>query len=1535
MLAKAEDVSCKSDSHYQVLFETMNQGVIYFDANGIIFLANPSAQRILGLSLDQMLGKTVSYLRWKTIREDGTDFPDDQYPTTTVLRTGQPVSGVVMGICNPADNEHRWILIDSVPQFREDEMSPYQVYATFTDITERKRVEDALRENENRYRELLEAESDAIVLINKTTGNILDANSSMVSMYGYSHSELMTKTGIDLSAEMEETQQSISGIADVPNQFSHTPLRLHRKKDGSIFPVEINAHFFIMQGRPVITAAIRDITQRKQTEEALRKSEERFREILENSPDTSYKRDLLTNTYEYLSPAFTQISGYTPDEFINLSTETVLDLIHLDDQTRIEALITESMSATKGTPYQVDYRFKHKDGHYRWLHDQFILTRDAQGQLATMIGSVSDITDRKRTEEALSDQQWRLASIIEGTQAGTWEWNTQTGETVFNDRWAQILGYTLDELSPVNIKTWESLTHPDDLMQSDKLLERHFSGELANYEIEFRMKHKDGHWVWISDRGRIITRTADGKALMMFGTHFDITERKKVEDALLESEKKYRTLFDAIADSVFVIDQATGKILDVNSTATRTYGFSRDEFIKMDAKEVSAEPEATTKAIEHPESYVAIRYHCRKDGSVFPVELTASTFELESKTIFIATSREITERKQAEEALARAAARDHHIAGVLQQIVMPPQILIQPAGYDTAVNYHPASQEADVCGDFCDIFDLGEGNIGISLGDIVGKGLLAALRVTSAKNMIRSYAFLYNQPSKVMSLANDALCRAIAVENDMLTAFFAILDTRNGTLRYSNAGHEPPIVWRSDGQAESLRLGGPMFCGMGKQEYLQGQIIIQAEDIFVMVTDGITEAGIKKCSEHFGMEGIKRCLSAKAGATAGQIAAAILEDATRFADGTLHDDASIIVIKKDGNSHKPSSPLEEQWVNDEKNFTNDANELRQQAEECLKHLDVSDAHLGEVLDIQQVVSELQVHKIELEMQNDELRRAQFEVEAGLERYRNLYDFAPVAYFTLDREGIIRQLNLAAAELLGISKTRLMNEYLVGFVSPETQSSFNIFLTRMFECPARDKCKIVFLTGAKGKLCAQVEATVSENECRFAVVDITEDKKLEEKTLRESESRLLAAQRVAHIGSWELDILTHDLWWSDETFQIFGFQKGDFGSTMEAFFDCVHPDDKSLMNAVTQAAWYEKQPFDVEHRIILLDGTERIVHEIAETTFNDAGQPVRMTGTIQDITERKKSEKALQESESWMRDVLFSTADWVWEVDVNGVYTYTSQKGIDFFGRSAEDLIGKTPFDFMPPEEIARVAPIFSEIIANKAPIKDLENWNIKSNGERICHLTNGVPILDEKGNLKGYRGVDRDITYRKQIEEEKRRFYRDTIKSVTQGKLDLVSLDELTEYMDPACLISSIESPKDTAISRRKIMDFCKLSGLDKDGLELYESAVGEAITNAIKHANGCRMYAGVGDRSFWVTISDKGKGISSILLPNATLRRGFSSVVSMGMGYTIMMAGTDNIMLSTGPEGTTIVLSANTISSKHTLSLDDFPDTWDEIPDV
>ena len=156
-----------------------------------------------------------------------------------------------------------------------------------------------------------------------------------------------------------------------------------------------------------------DVTERKRAETALRESETRLREVLENSLDASYKRNLQTNTYEYMSPVFAQISGYTPDEMETLPIEIVLGLMHPDDAAEVERVMAESMSGAAGATYHVEYRFRHKDGDYRWLRDQFTVVPDAEGRLGALIGSVSDVTARRQDEERLLANQQYLRRLAQ------------------------------------------------------------------------------------------------------------------------------------------------------------------------------------------------------------------------------------------------------------------------------------------------------------------------------------------------------------------------------------------------------------------------------------------------------------------------------------------------------------------------------------------------------------------------------------------------------------------------------------------------------------------------------------------------------------------------------------------------------------------------------------------------------------------------------------------------------------------------------------------------------------------------------------------------------------------------------------------------------------------------------------------------------------------------------------------------------------------------------------------------------------------
>nr|WP_290613109.1 PAS domain-containing protein [Arsukibacterium sp. UBA3155] len=168
-----------------------------------------------------------------------------------------------------------------------------------------------------------------------------------------------------------------------------------------------------------------------------------------------------------------------------------------------------------------------------------------------------EIADRlqEQAHQRLAASELMHRSVLEGTRIGTWQWNIQTGETVFNERWAEIVGYTLDELAPIDINTWLGFAHPDDLAESGKLLEQHFAGQLPFYDCKCRMKHKNGQWVWVHDRGRVVSWTGDGKPLMMYGTHADVTEQKMAELELQASRDQFKNLLANIPGMVYQYQQ--------------------------------------------------------------------------------------------------------------------------------------------------------------------------------------------------------------------------------------------------------------------------------------------------------------------------------------------------------------------------------------------------------------------------------------------------------------------------------------------------------------------------------------------------------------------------------------------------------------------------------------------------------------------------------------------------------------------------------------------------------------------------------------------------------------------------------------------------------------------------------------------------------------------------------------------------------------------------------------------------------------------
>jgi len=269
-----------------------------------------------------------------------------------------------------------------------------------------------------------------------------------------------------------------------------------------------------------------EIEQRQKAERELAKEKTLLRSLIAAIPDPVYYKDL-ESRYLGCNAAYERIFGVKESDIVHKRADDIFDA-------NAAAVIQQQDEAvlTSGQTLQFERWIENPGSQRLLLETKKTPYYSGEGEMIGLIGVTRDITSRKNMELALEEQRQRLQLVIDATNTGVWEWNVQTGETIFNERWAGIVGYTLEELSPVSIQTWIDLCHPDDLEQSNKMLEKHFAGETDYYECECRLRHKDGHWVWTHDSGRVVQWTADGRPLHMSGTHTDITARKQAEEQL-------------------------------------------------------------------------------------------------------------------------------------------------------------------------------------------------------------------------------------------------------------------------------------------------------------------------------------------------------------------------------------------------------------------------------------------------------------------------------------------------------------------------------------------------------------------------------------------------------------------------------------------------------------------------------------------------------------------------------------------------------------------------------------------------------------------------------------------------------------------------------------------------------------------------------------------------------------------------------------------------------------------------------------------
>lgn len=380
--------------------------------------------------------------------------------------------------------------------------------------------------------------------------------------------------------------------------------------------------------------------------------------------------------FPYSSEGIRDIYGLSPEEAAQYP-DRALERIHPDDlQGVLEGI---RISAERLERWRAEYRVLHPTIGEIWVAGYATPEALANGDVIWH-GFITDITARKHMELSLEHQRSRLASIIDSTGLGTGEWNVQTGEIIFNERWAATLGYSIEELAPVTIDTWMGLTHPDDLAISAQLLKAHFHGANEFYDCRFRLRHRDGHWVWMHGRGKLIARTEQGEPLLMTGTHEDISEEVRLTEEVRQARSFLRAVIDASTEVAIIAMDTRENITLFNRGAERMLGYRSEEVVGQLSpqrfhlrEEIERRAEILERELGHPVAGIEVftarvraglrENHpwtfVRKDGSQRLVNLTVTRIaDEQDQTIgYLGMAVDISELIEATRALRRSERR--------------------------------------------------------------------------------------------------------------------------------------------------------------------------------------------------------------------------------------------------------------------------------------------------------------------------------------------------------------------------------------------------------------------------------------------------------------------------------------------------------------------------------------------------------------------------------------------------------------------------------------------------------------------------------------------------------------------------------------------------------------------------------------------------------------------------------------------------------------------------------------------------------------
>ncbi|MBW8041649.1 MAG: PAS domain S-box protein [Planctomycetes bacterium] len=499
---RTEEALRESEEQYKELVESNPHGIQKIDTRGVITFSNCAYKEMLGYTEEELSGKSILDLlepesRRDELREYLSILVREQPEPTVYLQKNRTKDGRVI------DMEVNW------NYERDNQGHVVGFTSVITDITERKQAEEALRESEEKYRQLVSTTTDAVMLFDAETRNILDVNKACEELYGYSREEFLNLRQNDVTAELEKTEESIQQVAN--GHLKRIPFRYHRKKDGTIFPVEISGSIFEVAGRKVLCGVIRDITERKRAEEALKASEERLKILFESAPDGIFLNDL-EGRFVDGNKAAEELVGYKREELVgkNFAEAGLLSEEH------VPGALENLRRISSGQPTGPDeYTLIRKDGGQVEVEIRAYPVTIEHKTLS--LGIARDIAERKRAEESLQRESHMRNTLLDKLPCIAMILKKGTREILVSNEAARKVGAVPGK------KCYETCAERDDHCPFCLAPEVWATDEPRQLEVEYRGKYYIGIWVPLTEDTYV---------------HyiFDVTEGKKSQEDLRRIE---------------------------------------------------------------------------------------------------------------------------------------------------------------------------------------------------------------------------------------------------------------------------------------------------------------------------------------------------------------------------------------------------------------------------------------------------------------------------------------------------------------------------------------------------------------------------------------------------------------------------------------------------------------------------------------------------------------------------------------------------------------------------------------------------------------------------------------------------------------------------------------------------------------------------------------------------------------------------------------------------------------------------------------